>query len=68
VVGDAGTILTSADTGVVWTARTSGTTENLFGVACPSTSRCVAVGRAGSMLWSENGGVTWTSSTIVTPS
>jgi hypothetical protein len=57
-VGTLGTIFTSPDT-TTWTARTSGTTENLNGVAW-SGNKFVAVGEKGSILTSPDG-VTWTS-------
>ncbi len=56
-VGDAGEILTSAD-GVTWTARTSGTTENLTAVAY-GNGRFMAVGSNGKILRSLDNGATW---------
>ena len=50
-VGDNGTILTSSD-GTTWTSRTSGTTNNLYGVTATTTtllapSSLTATGAAG---------------------
>lgn len=55
VVGDTGKIATSPD-GVTWTVRTSGTTQNLTGVAW-GVDRFAVVGR-GTALTSANG-ITW---------
>jgi hypothetical protein len=46
-----------------WTPVSSGTTSTLFGVACPSTTACVAVGSSGTVLTSADGGATWTART-----
>lgn len=54
-VGDAGTILSGTD-GISWTNRTSGTANNLNGVAHGSIY--VAVGDSGTILTSANG-ITW---------
>ena len=56
-VGDNGQILTSPD-GTTWTARTSGTTAHLYGVAYDGAGRFVAVGAGGVALTSVNG-TTW---------
>jgi len=56
-VGDNGQILTSAD-GATWTARTSGTTQHLYGVAYDGVGRFVAVGAGGVALTSVDG-TTW---------
>jgi hypothetical protein len=44
---------------LVWTSRSSGTTQNLWDVSCPSAGVCVAVGSGGTILTSNDGGVTW---------
>ena len=49
VVGDGGTILHSAD-GVTWTAQSSGTTNDLFGLWVTSDSAAFAVGAGGTVL------------------
>jgi photosystem II stability/assembly factor-like uncharacterized protein len=60
---------------LVWTSRSSGTTQLLFGVNCPIAQECIAVGFAenataepntfvpsgGIILHSEDGGITWSS-------
>jgi hypothetical protein len=56
-VGDNGYIQTSAD-GVNWVARPSGTSANLHGVFCVS-STCIAVGDAGVADVSLDSGATW---------
>ena len=65
-VGDLGTVLTSPDGGVTWTAATSGTASHLRGVTWDGT-RFVAVGSAGTILTSTNG-VNWTFPTSGTAS
>jgi RHS repeat-associated protein len=45
--------------GEQWVTQTSGITTNLKGVACPSTTTCIAVGDGGVILGSSDGGVTW---------
>jgi photosystem II stability/assembly factor-like uncharacterized protein len=59
VVGDGGTILTSADGGATWTPRTSGTSSTLRRVTWTGTE-FLAVGSAGRLLRSPDG-VAWTS-------
>lgn len=61
-VGTAGTTLTSADGGNTWTASTSGTTNNLSAISCPSTT-CYAAGAAGTILTSTDTGSTWSAGT-----
>ena len=60
VVGDNGTILTSAD-GSTWTLRSSGTTVNLNGVTSLSSGKVWAVGDNGIILYSSDNGLNWTS-------
>jgi hypothetical protein len=51
VVGDLGTLLTGDPTSAaIWTPRASGTRDDLFGLACPSATVCVAVGAAGTIV------------------
>ena len=59
-VGHNGTILTSSD-GTTWTSRTSGVTENLYGVTY-ANSTFVIMGTSGTILTSSDG-TTWTSRT-----
>lgn len=42
-----------------WSSQTSGTSEILWGVSCPSANVCVAVGESGTILRTVNGGATW---------
>ena len=60
VVGVSGTILTSSD-GITWTSRTSGTSNDLYGVAFANNT-FVVVGVSGTILTSSDG-ITWTSRT-----
>jgi hypothetical protein len=62
-VGEVGTILTSPD-GVNWTARSSGTTNELRGIAF-GNGVFVAVGLFGTILTSTDG-ITWTTQTSET--
>ena len=58
-VGDNGSIQTSTNGGVSWTARSSGTINQLMSVAHDGSS-WMAVGASSTVLWSPNG-TTWTS-------
>ena len=49
-VGDAGTVLTTADGGATWTAAASGVGQTLFGVRMRSTGQGWAVGAGGVIL------------------
>ena len=60
-VGASGTLLTSAD-GTCWTARTSGTTNNLRALAYDGSGTTVMVGYSGTILTSSDN-ITWTSRT-----
>jgi photosystem II stability/assembly factor-like uncharacterized protein len=69
-VGAGGRILRSADNGSTWTAVSSGTTQNLFGVHCINTAlsdTIVAVGAAATIVRSTDAGLTWTVTTLPTP-
>jgi len=59
VVGTAGTILHSTDSGVHWAKQSSNVTEDLQGVACIDQERCWVVGNAGVILRTEDGGTRW---------
>ena len=61
IVGEGGTILTSADRGSRWEAQSSGTGQWLDGIACLSSSTCLVVGEAGTILATTDGGTSWTS-------
>jgi len=51
-----------AHVAVSWTSLDAGTSNLLFGVACPTASLCFATGAGGSAVVSTNGGATWTTS------
>lgn len=59
-VGDGGAIARSNDNGATWTSQSSGTGENLYGVAFADASYGVAVGRRGTVLITTDGGALWT--------
>jgi photosystem II stability/assembly factor-like uncharacterized protein len=59
-VGQAGTIVSTTDSGATWSQRSSGSAADLAGVSCASPSTCVAVGDGGTILASGDGGATWT--------
>jgi WxL domain surface cell wall-binding len=63
-VGASGGILKTTD-GSTWSQLTSGTTNNLNGIACPATNTCYAVGASGIILKTANGSA-WTSQTVGT--
>ncbi|MCW2928198.1 MAG: hypothetical protein JWM86_2166 [Thermoleophilia bacterium] len=58
-VGSDGVIEKTANGGIAWTAQTSGTTADLFGVYAWSSLRAAAVGRWGTVMTTSNGGATW---------
>ena len=60
--GQNGTILTSANAGLTWTNRPSGSHYNLHASTCPTSGDCIVVGSlgAGIILTSANRGATWT--------
>jgi len=69
-VGDDGTIKTAPNTGLIWTTQTSGTTENLNGIAYDSGAlKFTIVGNNSTILESDDNGVTWTDVSVfaVTP-
>jgi hypothetical protein len=57
MVGDKGTVITSADA-ATWTAQASGTTQNLYAIAANGFSLNVAVGANGTIVTSADG-ITW---------
>lgn len=59
VAGTGGTIGKTANAGGVWNLRTSGTTQDLNGIAFHNGNTGWAVGNAGTILKSTNGGNTW---------
>ncbi len=54
-VGDSGTIIRSSNSGINWTAATSGTTQNLYCVDFPATNNGWAVGAAGTVVHTITG-------------
>jgi photosystem II stability/assembly factor-like uncharacterized protein len=54
-VGEAGNIVSSADGGLTWQSRPSGSYDALHGIACPTSADCVAVGGNGPDVWVGNG-------------
>jgi hypothetical protein len=46
-------------TGTTWHAGSSGTTNTLIAVSCPSSTSCFAVGYAGTVLLTTDQGATW---------
>jgi photosystem II stability/assembly factor-like uncharacterized protein len=61
VVGDAGTILKSTDSGATWSALNSGTTRALHDVYFFNAAEGVAVGDNGLVLRTTDGGAVWQS-------
>jgi photosystem II stability/assembly factor-like uncharacterized protein len=67
-VGTAGTVTTTATGGMTWTPQTSGVTDDLESVTCPSVTICYASTQSQSLdsvsiLKTTNGGVSWTAQT-----
>src|SRR5436190_13291674 len=57
-------VLVVSASGDSWTALTHPTDDNLFGIACPSTSLCKAVGNNGTIVsWN---GTSWSTDTSPT--
>jgi photosystem II stability/assembly factor-like uncharacterized protein len=63
LVGDAGTTLTTSNSGLRWLSGASRTDRNLIGVSCPTALICFSVGDAGVILRSADGGLTWSAQT-----
>src|SRR6516225_6665382 len=59
VVGDAGTILKTTDSGMTWSPLTSGTTNGLYDVYFFDATQGVAVGEQGLILRTTDGGAGW---------
>jgi photosystem II stability/assembly factor-like uncharacterized protein len=66
VVGDAGTVLSSADNGQTWIARSSGTSSNLESVIWTG-KEFVVVGTGATLLRSADGAAWVTASTPYSP-
>src|ERR1039458_10628948 len=60
-VGYLGTILKTSDRGITWILQSSGTTEDLFGIAFTDINNGTAVGSNGTILRTTNGGAVWVS-------
>jgi photosystem II stability/assembly factor-like uncharacterized protein len=59
--GDDGVIFTTANSGVNWIARTSGTTDSLLGSAVLNYDTMIVAGTSGTILRSTDKGANWTS-------
>lgn len=59
IVGEAGTIYSTSDGGVTWTARNSGTDAELYDVEFINDEVGWAVGESGTLLQTKNAGATW---------
>ena len=63
-MGDGGTIVATADGGVIWTKQTSGTDERLLGIHVSDDRRNGwAVGEGGTIIATVDGGGAWTAQT-----
>jgi hypothetical protein len=60
-LGAAGLIELSTDSGLTWTAQTSGTTADLFLGSAPSEQVCWVIGIGGTILRTADGGTHWLS-------
>jgi photosystem II stability/assembly factor-like uncharacterized protein len=67
-VGAGGVIVASSDGGATWTARTSGTAQDLHAVAFADATHGWAVGAGGTILATTDGGATWAPQTSGTGS
>src|SRR5579872_1109539 len=59
MVGDAGAVLRTADSGRHWIRTAERLRVNLHGVACTPQRTCVTVGDHGAILRSPDAGATW---------
>jgi photosystem II stability/assembly factor-like uncharacterized protein len=59
IVGAGGVVETTADGGLTWSTRTSGTTAKLDAVVFLDALNAVTAGASGAVLSSSNGGSTW---------
>lgn len=57
--GQRSIVLTTVNGGASWTRNTSLGTHAFLGVACTSTSTCIAVGENGTIIKTTNGGTSW---------
>ncbi|MCB1310159.1 MAG: hypothetical protein KDK30_18370 [Leptospiraceae bacterium] len=67
-VGNAGTIVYSADQGRTWQTGNSGTGVDLHGIAYTGNNRWVAAGASGTNLVSIDGGRTWSAQAVLSGS
>lgn len=58
-VGYRGALATTTNGGATWTARASGSANDLVDVTCVSSSACWASGWGGTIVATTNGGTTW---------
>jgi photosystem II stability/assembly factor-like uncharacterized protein len=66
-VGAQGAIFKTTDGGLSWVAQSSGSTQDLNGVAALDANTAWAVGRNGTVLRTRNGGATWAAQASGTP-
>jgi photosystem II stability/assembly factor-like uncharacterized protein len=68
--GAQGVIYATTNGGTNWNAQTSvaGINNSLYGIWCPSTSKCYSTGLNGSLQVTTNGGALWTTQTSGTAS
>jgi hypothetical protein len=64
-VGDAGLVVATTNGGASWTAQSSGTIFNLYGIQCLQPGVCLAVGGGGTAVLTHDG-TTWSSLTLPT--
>jgi photosystem II stability/assembly factor-like uncharacterized protein len=63
-VGDAGTIVATADGGTTWRAQVNplqGSSNALYAIACVAPSSCYVIARPDTILVTHDGGADWTS-------
>jgi photosystem II stability/assembly factor-like uncharacterized protein len=63
--GAQGVIFATINGGTTWTAQTSvtGINNSIYGLDCPSATKCYATGINGTIQVTTNGGTTWTAQT-----
>jgi photosystem II stability/assembly factor-like uncharacterized protein len=64
ISGSYGALLSTADGGSNWNARSSGTTEHRFGLAALNEQTAWAVGSRGTILHTQDGGRSWINASL----